>query len=51
MGRHVGVPARLRDTNMAAGNQQKHMEFTLAISKPVLSAELSNIDIDVSITC
>ena len=28
---HVG--ARLRDSNMVAGNQWKHLEFTLAVSK------------------
>ena len=28
---------RLMGTNMAAGNQQKHLEFTLAISKPFFS--------------
>ena len=44
---------RLRGTNMAAGNQQKHLEFALAISKPflILSAELSYIDINASIAC
>ena len=43
---------RLRGTNMAAGNQQKHLEFTMAISKPFfLSAEFLHIDIDTSITC
>ena len=29
--------SRLRGTNMAAGNRQKHLEFTLAISKPFFS--------------
>ena len=33
--RHVG--ARLRDSNMAAGNQWKHLEFTLAPSKRLFS--------------
>ena len=35
MGRHVGAPSD--GTNVAAGNQQKHVEFTLAISKPFFS--------------
>ena len=32
---HVG--ARLRDSNMVAGNQWKHLEFTLAVSKHLSS--------------
>ena len=40
----------LRDTNMAAGNQWKHLEFTLALSKLFFfSAKLQNIRIDTSL--
>ena len=33
--RHAGAP--LRDSNMAAGNQWQHLEFTLALSKRFFS--------------
>ena len=40
----------LVDTNIAAGNQQKHLELTFGYFKALLlSAELSHIDIDASI--
>ena len=37
---------RLMGTNMATGNQQKHLEFTLGISKPFFSLLNFHIDID-----
>ena len=30
-------PTRLRDFNMVTGNQWKHLEFTLALSKRLFS--------------
>ena len=43
-----GVP--LRGYNMAAGNEWKHLEFTLAISKAFFSSfEFANLHIDASL--
>ena len=43
-------PVRGRDSNMATGNQWKHLEFTLALSKRFpLSVKLENIRIGTSL--
>ena len=44
------VGALPRDSNMATGNQRKHLEFTLVLSKRfILSVKLENIRIGTSL--